>query len=77
MCRVMEEHDDYYHFDKVQCFIIHNDESVRLAFRRDKLYMLSMHDSVNVVCNDVNVGTTDVNDESSLIKVNKKKKENS
>jgi hypothetical protein len=25
---------------------------VGLAFRQDKLYMLSMHENVNVVCND-------------------------
>jgi hypothetical protein len=28
---------------------------VGLAFRQDKLYMLSMHENMNVVCNDENV----------------------
>jgi hypothetical protein len=28
---------------------------VGLAFRQDKLYMLYMHENVNVVCNDENV----------------------
>jgi hypothetical protein len=28
---------------------------VGLAFRQDKLYMLSIHENVNVVCNDENV----------------------
>jgi hypothetical protein len=28
---------------------------VGLAFRQDKLYMLSMHENVNVVCTDENV----------------------
>jgi hypothetical protein len=28
---------------------------VCLVFRQDKLYMLSMHENVNVVCNDENV----------------------
>jgi hypothetical protein len=28
---------------------------VGLAFRQDKLYILSMHENVNVVCNDENV----------------------
>jgi hypothetical protein len=33
---------------------------VGLAFRQDKLYMLSMHENVNVVCNDENVVCKDM-----------------
>jgi hypothetical protein len=29
-----------------------NDKCVGLAFRQDKLYMLFVHDNVNVVCNE-------------------------
>jgi hypothetical protein len=34
---------------------------VCLAFRQDKLYMLSMHENVNAVCNNVNVVCNDEN----------------
>jgi hypothetical protein len=40
------------HFGKEQCLIKVNDRCVGLAFRQDKLYMLSMHENVNVVCNE-------------------------
>jgi hypothetical protein len=40
------------HFSKEQCMIKFNDKCVGLAFRQDKLYMLSMHENVNAVCNE-------------------------
>jgi hypothetical protein len=42
-------------FDNRQCLILFDNEVVGLAFRQDKLYMLSMHENVNVVCNDGDV----------------------
>jgi hypothetical protein len=42
-------------FDNRQCLILFDNKVVGLAFRQDKLYMLSMHENVNVVCNDENV----------------------
>jgi ABC-type phosphate transport system ATPase subunit len=38
-----------------QCLILIDNKVVGLAFQQDKLYMLSMHENVNVVCNDENV----------------------
>jgi hypothetical protein len=43
------------HFGKGRCLIMFDDKCVDLAFREDKLYMLSMHENVNVVYNDENV----------------------
>jgi hypothetical protein len=42
-------------FGNRQCLILFNNKVVGLAFRQDKLYMSSMHENVNVVCNDENV----------------------
>jgi hypothetical protein len=42
-------------FGNRQCLILFDNKVVGLAFRQDKLYMLSMHENVNVVCNDENV----------------------
>jgi hypothetical protein len=42
-------------FDNRQCLILFDKEVVGLAFRQDKLYMLSMYENVNVVCNDEDV----------------------
>jgi hypothetical protein len=42
-------------FGNRQCLILFNNKVVGLAFRQDKLYMLSMHENVNVVYNDKNV----------------------
>jgi hypothetical protein len=42
-------------FDNRQCLISFDSKVVGLAFSQDKLYMLSMHENVNVVCNDENV----------------------
>jgi hypothetical protein len=49
--------DDGYdcQFDNRQCLIFFDSKIVGLAFRQDKFYMLSMHENVNVVCNDENV----------------------
>ena len=43
------------HFGKEQCEIQNNNKCVGPAFRRDKLYMLSMHENVNLVCNESNI----------------------
>jgi hypothetical protein len=42
-------------FGNRQYLILFDSKVVGLAFRQDKLYMLSMHENVNVVCNDENV----------------------
>jgi hypothetical protein len=49
--------DDGYdcQFDNRQCLILFDSKVMVLAFQQDKLYMLSMHENVNVVCNDENV----------------------
>jgi hypothetical protein len=44
-----------YQFGNRQCLILFDNKVVGLAFRQDKLYMLSMHENVNVVYNDENV----------------------
>jgi hypothetical protein len=44
-----------YQFGNKQCLILFDSKVVGLVFRQDKLYMLSMHENVNVVCNDENV----------------------
>jgi hypothetical protein len=44
-----------YQFGNKQYLILFDNKVVGLAFRQDKLYMLSMHENVNVVCNDENV----------------------
>jgi hypothetical protein len=46
-------------FGKKQCLIIFNDEVVDHAFRHDKLYLLFIKDSINVISseNDVNVSS--------------------
>jgi hypothetical protein len=49
--------DDEYdcQFGNRQCLLLFDNKVVSLAFRQDKLYMLSMHENVNVICNDENV----------------------
>jgi hypothetical protein len=44
-----------YQFGNKQCLILFDNKVVGLAFRQDKLYILSMHENMNVVCNDENV----------------------
>jgi hypothetical protein len=53
-------------FGNRQCLILFDNKVMGLAFRQDKFYMLSMHENVNVVCNDENVvckekGTSSMN----------------
>jgi hypothetical protein len=43
-------YDCYY--GKKQCLIKFNHKCVGFAFRQDKIYKLSMHENVNVVCNE-------------------------
>jgi hypothetical protein len=49
--------DDGYdcQFGNRQCLILFDNKVMGLAFRQDKLYMLSMHENVNIVCNDENI----------------------
>jgi hypothetical protein len=49
--------DDGYdcQFGNRQRLIFFDNKVVGFAFQQDKLYMLSMHENVNVVCNDENV----------------------
>jgi hypothetical protein len=42
-------------FGNRQYLILFDNKIVGLAFRQGKLYMLSMHENVNVVCNDENI----------------------
>jgi hypothetical protein len=49
--------DDGYdcQFGNRQCLILFGSKVVGLAFRQDKLYMLSMHENVNIICSDENI----------------------
>jgi hypothetical protein len=49
--------DDGYdcQFGNKQCLILFDIKVMGLAFQEDNLYMLSMHENVNVVRNDENV----------------------
>jgi hypothetical protein len=42
-------------FGNIHCLLLFDNKVVGHAFRQDKLYMLSMHENVNVVCNDEDV----------------------
>jgi hypothetical protein len=66
--------DDGYdcQFGNKQYLILFDSKVVGFAFRQDKLYMLSMHESVNVICNDENVVCKDK--VSSSTNVNSKHK---
>jgi hypothetical protein len=44
-----------YQFGNKQCLILFDNKVVGLTFRQGKLYILSMHENMNVVCNDENV----------------------
>jgi hypothetical protein len=46
---------DYCQFGNRQCLILFDNKVMGLAFRQDMLYILSMHENVNIVCNDENV----------------------
>jgi hypothetical protein len=47
-------------FDRKQYLIKYNDEIVDRAFSHDKLYLLSLKDSINVISfeNDINVSSS-------------------
>ena len=53
--------DDGYHcnFGNKRCIIMCDNEDVGLAFRQDKLYLVSLSDSINDVCpsSNINIGT--------------------
>src|SRR5207244_6900991 len=47
-------------FGNKQCLIKFKDKCVGLALRQDKLYMLSLHENVNVVSNEMVSSSTNV-----------------
>jgi hypothetical protein len=62
-------------FGKKQCLIIFNDEVVGHAIRHDKLYLLSIKDSINVISSENNVNVSSyknkrkrINDVSSKLR---------
>ena len=57
-----------YHFDNVKCQIVINNKCVGLAFRQDKLYLLSLSENVN------DVSTENENASSSMNEINKRKR---
>ena len=61
------------HFGNVKCKITFNDACVGLAILQNELYLLSLRDDVNVVCDDGNVACDNVN-VSSSVDVNRKRK---
>jgi hypothetical protein len=48
-------------FVNKQCLITFNSKVVGHDFQQDKLYILSMHENVNVVCNNENIVCDDEN----------------
>jgi hypothetical protein len=54
-------------FGKKQYLIIFNDEVVGRALRHDKLYLLSIKDSINVVSSENNVNVSSSNNKSKRI----------
>ena len=62
--------DDGYdcHFDNGKCRIVINNKCVGLAFRQDKLYLLSLYENVN------DVSTENENASSSMNATNKRKR---
>jgi hypothetical protein len=60
-------------FGNRQCLILFDNKVVGLVFQQDKLYMLSMHENVNVVCNDEDVVCKE-NDSSSMNVSSKRKR---
>ena len=61
------------HFGNSKCKITFNDACVGLAILQNELYLLSLRDGVNVVCDDGNVACDNVNVSSSE-DVNRKQK---
>jgi hypothetical protein len=50
-----------FHFRDGKCLIEYNDTLVTVAFKRNDLYLLSLHESVNSVCdNNVNVPSSTI-----------------
>jgi hypothetical protein len=64
------------HFGNDKCKITFNNACVGCAILQNELYLLSLRDEVNVVCDDGNVACDNENVSSSAY-VNKKIKENS
>ena len=61
------------HFENGKYKITYNDACVGLAILQNELYLLSLRDDVNVVCNDGNVACDNMN-VSSSVDVNRKRK---
>ena len=61
------------HFGNGKCKITFNNTCVGLAILQNELYLLSLRDDVNVVCDDGNVACDNEN-VSSYADVNKKRK---
>ena len=61
------------HFENGKCKITFNNACVGLAILQNKLYLLSLRDDVNVVCDDGNVAC-DNEDISSSADVNRNRK---
>jgi hypothetical protein len=59
-------------FGNRQCLILFDNKVMGLAFWQDKLYMLSMYENVNVVCNDEDVACKE--NGSSSMNVSSKRK---
>jgi hypothetical protein len=69
--------DDGYdcQFGNRQCLILFDNKVVGLAFQEDKLYMLSMHENVNVVCNDENIVCKDKVSSSTNVSSKRKRRD--
>jgi hypothetical protein len=61
------------HFKNSKCKIIFNNACVGLAILQNELYLLSLRDDVNVICDDGNVACDNENG-SSCANVNRKRK---
>ena len=61
------------HFGNGKCKIAFNDACVGLAILQNELYLLSLRDDVNVVCDDGNIAC-DKENVSSSADVNRKQK---
>ena len=61
------------HFGNGKCKITYNDACVGNAILQNELYLLSLRDDVNVVCDDGNVACDNEN-VSSFVDVNRKRK---
>jgi hypothetical protein len=59
------------HFGNGKCKITFNNACVGLAILQNELYLLSLHDDVNVICDDGNIACDNEN-VSSYVDVNRK-----